>query len=794
MNLIRRNTYGLLVIILIGLVLIGCQNKREGNPKVLVFYKTMGFKHESIPAGIAAIQELGEAHNFEVDTTRNALLFDEDNLKRYAAIIFLSTTGDVLDHLQEAAFERYIQAGGGFVGIHAATDTEYDWNWYGRLVGAYFESHPPGVTEAAYHIKDADFAATSIFADTIWHRTDEMYNFKKINPDVHVIMTIDESTYEGGTNGAYHPMSWYHEYDGGRSFYTALGHTNESFSDELYLKHILGGIQYAIGENLELEYKKASSQIPPDQDRFSKEVLTIGKFYEPTEMTILPNNDVLIAQRRGELMLYQEETGELEQIASLDVYHTSLEKPGLNVENGLMGLQKDPDYLVNHWIYLYYSPAGTNWVNRLSRFKYFDGEFDVASEQVILEVETDREVCCHTGGSIAFGPDKLLYLSTGDNSTPFDEIGVPFVNHGFAPLNDIPGKQNFDAARSSGNSNDLRGKVLRIKVNDDGTYDIPAQNLFPIGTAKTRPEIYTMGHRNPYRISVDQKNGNLYWGDVGPDAQGDSLATRGPRGYDEVNQATEAGNFGWPFFIADNQPYVNYDYQTGKSGEAFDPDSPVNNSANNSGITELPRAMPAFVYYPYAPTAEFPQIGTGGRNAMAGPVFYSDQYDGADNLPAYFDGKLLIYDWMRGWMKAVSFFEDGAFNKMEPFANGVEINSLIDMEMGPDGRLYLLEYGTGWFTANPDSGLSYIAYNGGNRPPVIDHLIVDKDSGGLPLKINLETKARDREKDPITYIWDLGDGTTSETEEAQLSHEYIEAGEYEVSVSVKDSHGAVARS
>ena len=759
---------------------------------MLVFSKTMGFKHSSIPSGIKAIQKLGAEHGFIVDTTKNASLFEEETLEKYAAVVFLSTTGNVLDNKQEAAFERYIQAGGGFVGIHAATDTEYDWNWYGRLVGAYFESHPSGTPEADFQITDRSFVATSFFKDSVWHRTDEMYNFKKINPSVNVIMTIDESTYEGGTNGDYHPMSWYHEYDGGRAFYTALGHTEESFSEELFLKHLLGGIQYAIGQNYELRYDLATSKIPPDQDRFSKEVLVSGKFNEPTEMTILPDNDVLISQRGGTVLHYNAQSGELKEVAALDVYDTALKAEGVNVENGLMGLQKDPDYQDNHWIYLYYSPAGDNWVNRLSRFKFEDDRFDLSSEQVILEVKTDREVCCHTGGSIAFGPDKLLYLSTGDNSTPFNEPGASYVNNGFAPLNDSPNKRQYDARRTSGNTNDLRGKIIRLKVLADGSYEIPSGNLFAPGTQGTRPEIYTMGHRNPYRISVDQRTGFLYWGDVGPDAQGDSLLTRGPRGYDEINQAQKAGNFGWPLFIADNKAYIDYDYSSGMSGVPFDPNHPINDSKNNTGLKELPKAMPAFVYYPYAPTPDFPQLDSGGRNAMAGPVYYYDQFQGEQLLPDYYDGKLLVYDWMRGWMKAISFFEDGSFNKMEPFASEIEINSLIDMELGPDGRLYLLEYGSGWYTANPDSGLSYVGYNEGNRPPVIDHLIVDKDSGPLPLKIKLQVEARDREKDPVSYIWDLGDGTTRETREPEFSYEYVDAGEYPISVKAKDDLDAIA--
>lgn len=773
-----------------GLLLFSCgnKNKREGKPKVLVFSKTMGYKHASIPDGIAAIQKLGLENGFAVDTTKNAELFNDDNLKQYSAIVFLSTTMNVLDHKQEAAFERYIQAGGGFVGVHAATDTEYDWGWYTKLVGAQFLSHPSGTPEADFIIKDKDFIATRHFADSVWHRSDEIYNFKKLNPDVNVVMTVDESSYEGGKNGDYHPFAWYHEFDGGRAFYTGAGHTSESFSEPLFLQHLLGGIRYAIGENEILDYSKATTQIPPDVDRFTKKQLSVGEFFEPTEMAVLPNNDVLIAQRRGQVLLYSDATQELKEVASLDVYHKTLNTPGVNAEEGLMGLQKDPDFETNHWIYLYYAPTGDKWVNRLSRFKYEDGVFDLASEQVILEVDSQREICCHTGGSIAFGPDKLLYLSTGDNSTPFNEKGAKYVNNGYAPLNDLPGREQYDARRSSGNTNDLRGKILRIKVNEDGSYDIPEGNLFPVGTEKTRPEIYTMGHRNPYRISVDPKNGTLYWGEVGPDARKDQFETRGPKGYDEMNRATEAGNFGWPLFIADNKPYVDYDYATGESGITFDPQKPINDSRNNTGLRELPPTKPAYIYYPYVASNEFPEVGTGGRNAMAGPTYYSDMYPNGGGLPAYFDGKTIIYDWMRGWMKAVSFFEDGTLYKMEPFASDIKLNNLIDMEMGPNGRVYLLEYGSGWFTKNDNSGLSYIEYNGGNRPPLIDDLAIDHTSGKLPLTVRAKVEARDREDDAISYIWHWGD-ETQETTEPQISHTFDTAGQYRVYVEVKDAQG-----
>ena len=780
--------------LIIGLLISSCGNKRDGKPKVLVFSKTMGFKHASIPAGLAAIQKLGTENGFEVDTTKNADMFNEDNLKQYSTVVFLSTTGNVLDNHQEAAFERYIQAGGGYVGIHAAADTEYDWGWYNKLAGAYFLSHPSGTPEADFIIKDKNFVATQFFTDTIWHRTDELYNYKKINPDINVLMTLDESTYTGGANGKFHPISWYHDFDGGRSFYTGGGHTDESFSEDLFLKHLLGGIQYAIGKNENLDYSKAVTQLPPDADRFSKVNLILGDFFEPTEMTVLPNNDVLVSQRRGEIVLYKDATKELKQVASIDVYHKTLNTPGVNAEEGVMGLQKDPDYATNNWIYVYYSPTGDKWVNRLSRFKFKDDIFDMASEQVILEVDSQREICCHTGGSIAFGPGNLLYLSTGDNSTPFNEKDVKYVNNGFAPLNDVPGHEQYDARRSSGNTNDLRGKVLRIKVNEDGSYDIPEDNLFAVGTEKTRPEIYTMGHRNPYRISVDPKKGYLYWGDVGPDARADSLETRGPRGYDEMNQARSAGNFGWPLFIGDNKPYRAYDYETGTSGAAFDPEKPINNSRNNTGLTELPPAQGAYVYYPYVDISDFPQVGSGSRNAMAGPTYYADLYPGNKNVPEYYDEKVIIYDWMRGWMMAVTLDKDGVFSKMEPFANDIKVNNLIDMEMSPDGRIYLLEYGSGWFSKNDDSALSYIEFNGGNRAPLIDNMIVDRTSGKLPLTVTAKVEAMDREADAMTYVWDLGNGETKETTTPEVSYTYDKAGDFRISVEVKDDKGESAKS
>lgn len=213
--------------------------------KVLIFCKTAGFHHESIAAGVVAIKKLGAENGFEVDSTTDGRKFTVENLKQYAAVIFLSTTHDVLDEAQQKAFIHYIEAGGGFVGVHAATDCEYNWQWYGNLVGAYFDSHP-AQQNAIIDVVDSTSIATK-HLPTKWKRFDEWYNFKWIEPNLHILLTIDETSYTGGKNPAYHPMAWYHEYDGGRAFYTELGHTNESYADPLYLQHLLGGIKYAMG-------------------------------------------------------------------------------------------------------------------------------------------------------------------------------------------------------------------------------------------------------------------------------------------------------------------------------------------------------------------------------------------------------------------------------------------------------------------------------------------------------------------------------------------------------------------
>jgi len=236
-------TFSTILFLLLAALAFSC--KYEQPPaRILVFSKTEGFRHESISAGLAALQDLGAANSFVVEHTENAADFQAKNLCRYAAVVFLNTSGDVLDSAQQTAFEQYIRSGGGFVGIHAASDTEYDWPWYGGLVGAYFNGHP-AIQDATLLVSNSNHSATRHLASP-WQRRDEWYNFRNRHPQVSVLVTIDENTYSGGTMGADHPISWHHEYDGGLSFYTAMGHTPETFAEPNFLKHLLGGLQYAM--------------------------------------------------------------------------------------------------------------------------------------------------------------------------------------------------------------------------------------------------------------------------------------------------------------------------------------------------------------------------------------------------------------------------------------------------------------------------------------------------------------------------------------------------------------------
>jgi type 1 glutamine amidotransferase len=251
--MMNRKTQRLALLILVAACSACTSDPGPGpeSPRVLVFSRTMGYRHASIEPGIEAIRRIGEEAGFDVDATEDPSVFEADRLERYAAVVFLSTSDDVLDEAQQQAFAEYIRGGGGFAGVHGAADTEYDWRWYGRLVGAYFSSHPndPNVREGTLHVVDRDHASTRGLPDP-WIRRDEWYDFGELEPGLNVLLDVDESSYKRPAENpapAPRPMAWLHSFDGGRAWYTGLGHTSASFSEPAFLEHLAGGLRYAIG-------------------------------------------------------------------------------------------------------------------------------------------------------------------------------------------------------------------------------------------------------------------------------------------------------------------------------------------------------------------------------------------------------------------------------------------------------------------------------------------------------------------------------------------------------------------
>ncbi|MCP9747375.1 ThuA domain-containing protein [Lacihabitans sp. CS3-21] len=744
---------------------------------VLVFSKTAGFRHVSIKEGREFFENLGKTNGFKVVLSENSDEFNEENLKKFNAVVFLNTTGDVLNPAQQADFERYIQSGGGYLGIHAASDTEYNWPWYNDLMGGYFASHPgrnvSNVQNGKMMVIDRNHPSTAHLPET-FEREDEFYDFKSLKTDkLKFLVKVDEKSYKEGKMGDFHPMSWYHEYDGGKSFYSNFGHTPATFSEPLMTKHLSEGLKWAWASKL--DYTKVKTQRAPEENRFIKTTL-VKNLDEPTELAVMPNGKVIFVERKGAIKLWNPKTKETKLVGQLNVYK--------KFEYGLMGVSLDPNFVNNNWLYFYYSPeTDQHKDNFLSRFTY-DQNTDtvlISTEKIVLRVHAKRDECCHTGGSIDWDAKGNLFLSTGDDTNPF-------ASDGYAPIDFREGRQGWDALSTSGNTNDLRGKILRIHPENDGTYTIPEGNLFPNGMEKTRPEIYVMGNRNPYRISVDKKTGFLYWGEIGPDA-GKSNPERGPEGYVEFNQARKPGFFGWPIFAGNNTPYRAYDFETKKSGELFDPLKPVNLSPHNTGLKNLPPTQKPMIWYGYGDSKEFPLMEKGGANPMGGPVYHSEEYQNSDGkFPNYFDNKFFAYEWMRDWIVAVTLDKDGNYAGMERFMPNTKFYHPMDMAFGQNGVLYTLEYGMNWFAQNEEAQLSMIEYNAGNRKPVVK-VKASVTEGAAPLTVKFSTEGTlDYDNDKIYFDWTFGKSIPN-SKLANPSVVFTKPGIYDVNLLVKDSEG-----
>lgn len=411
-----------------------------------------------------------------------------------------------------------------------------------------------------------------------------------------------------------------------------------------------------------------------------------------TKIAIAQDGRIVAAGTSGQVSVYDPKTATQIDAGKPDSIGTYIW--------GVAGMALDPGFMTNGRIFLFtYKPlAGDSQVAQVRRYTLKNNVLDPASKRIILEWGTQRNNMDHSGGGMGFDPAGNLYLGVGENA---------WYSGMYANINETD--PTFNALRSSANTNDLRGKILRIKPRpfseDDPapapgpgtTYDIPAGNLFPPGTAGTRPEIYVMGCRNPFSLNIDPVTGWLFWGEVGPNAT-DASAEKGPAGREEFNLFTKAGNAGWPMFTGPNLPYPKYDYVTKKTGPLFDSLAPVNDSKYNTGLQTLPPARGSLVAYSRDPAPNpWPGFTVGSEIVpVAGPVY---RYDGSlpatYKLPPHFDGHGIITDYYMHWIKAVAFDAKGekAVDVQPVFAD-LSFSSVTDMKIGPDGGLYVFEYST----------------------------------------------------------------------------------------------------
>jgi PKD repeat protein/type 1 glutamine amidotransferase len=490
--------------------------------RVLVFTKAVDGQHASTWAGARAIEDIGDDRDFDVTVSDNAARFTEASLKRYRTVVFLNTSGDVLTDAQQAAFEEYFRDGGGFVGIHSAIETEPGWQFFTDILGTRAEGSS-AVTQATIEVADRVHEASEDLPE-YWTRTDQWYNFtENVRGRSHVLATVDERTYTGGTDGFDHPVAWCKDYQGGRSFYTAGGDTPATFSERNFRKHLGGAIEWAAGE-ASPTYSDCGATVWAN---FQMQVVSAQpNVSEPIGFDVLPDGRVIQTDRRGGVRLHDPATGTTTLLAQIPVYTHS--------EDGLYGPEVDNDFEQNKWVYLYYSPptvtidgqefttptAGNGnaptlapdpeiWTDcpnsqaqcwrgyfQLSRFKFVDAtgtapaHLDLATEQKIMQVPVDRGACCHVAGDIDFDSRNNLWLVTGDD-TPAGTGG------GFGNTNDM--KTNESQTVRTVNAT---GGTFTLTFDGQTTAPIPYNAV----AAQTQAALEGLGNIEPGDILVTQAN------------------------------------------------------------------------------------------------------------------------------------------------------------------------------------------------------------------------------------------------------------------------------------------------
>jgi type 1 glutamine amidotransferase len=925
--------------------------------RVLVFTKAAGGAHPATSAGVSAIQSLGRRNDIDVTATSSADSFTDTALRRYAAVVLLNTSGDVLDDAQQAALQRYLEAGGGLVAVHSAIETEPGWQFMTDALGAR-ASGLSAAQEATLKVADRVHPSSADLPE-YWSRTDRWFNFdRNVRGFQHVLATVDEGTYTGGTMGFDHPIAWCQDFRGGRVWYTGRGGTPQAYSSESLREHLLGGIEWAAGA----ERGDCGATVLSNYEMTVIASNAAGpQLAEPIGFEVVPDRRVVSTGRLGQVFLHDPAQGTTTMIANIPVYSNS--------EDGMYGPAVDRNFESNRWIYLYYAPVNMDppfppttpagnaptrapdpsawdvWQGyfQLSRFKLVETptpQLDLASEQKILKVPVNRGACCHVAGDIAFDSKNNLWLVTGDDTPagggnsggygPFNdqifseiqqiaianatggtftltfdgqttapiafpmtpaaveqalealssidnvvvttqganlrvnfrgslaEVNVPLMTGNASGLTGtsptltitvptVDGQPaegawfnapHVDARRSALNTNDLRGKILRIRVESNGSYSIPRGNLFDEGrdrAGQTRPEIYAMGLRNPFRLNLDERD-DAYIADYSPDARLPEVF-RGPAGTGRIMVVREPGNYGWPLCYSPTLPYYRWNFNTSTPLDAVPQTfecgnrrrGPANTSRWNTGLAVSPPVerpevwysfndnnpptppataalgTPCFAYYNGSGATTcpqvFPELGPGGGVGPHGaaPYDFDRRNPNPTKFPEYYDGSFIFGEFTRDYLREIRLDSRGGVLKINNVLNCGQFptpflcDNPMDLKFAQDGNFYLLTYGDGFFRANPDAKLVRFSYVRGARAPTVV-LSATPRAGPAPLTVNFSSAGSSDPdaNDSITFAWDFQNDGTVDSTAPDASFTYTANGNYTAKLTVTDSTGRSA--
>ncbi|MFU8854942.1 ThuA domain-containing protein [Micromonospora sp. SL1-18] len=685
-----------------------------------------------------------------------------------------------------------------------------------------------------------------------WTRSDQWINW---NPSpigkVHTIAQVEERTYNPGLagNGAFHPVSWCQDYDGGRSFYTGMGRTEASWTgDQQFQGHLAAAIKWSAGLIRGDCQATIASNYRIDRLTVTNQPGQLDQIGEPHGLTIAPDGTVFYIGKAacpsgpivswddpkvglgcGTIHQWDPKTKQVKLLTTLDVVGNRGSGSELvKNEEGLVGITLDPKFAQNGWVYVYWMPhesidRDTRMGKRtVSRFTYDAAKqtIDQGTRKDLLSWDTQIHSCCHAGGGMTFDESGNLYIGSGDSNSSGGSSGYSGNNW----TQDYKGVSFQDARRTAGNTNDLNGKIIRIHPESDGTYTIPAGNLFTgkeEGGGKTRPEIYVMGVRNIARIAWDSVNHWLTAAWVGPDA-GAPSADLGPAKYETATIITSAGNQGWPYCMGNRQPYrdrsnTDANVLTGW----YDCDHLKNESPRNTGLVNIPPARDNMIWYspqgggPVFPkrtdgsglpsyvlgeeTFTQPYLKGGGQAIMNGPTYHRDQVDTNSGVawPAYWDNKWFMGDESNANNRVAVTVDPTKVASAGPPAFGEDLRQIIrsgsganqlqawmDAKFGPDGALYMLDYAGGFFSLHANQKLIRVAYTGGEATPRPSDATWQAVTPSQPKDIAFSAARAGG----VAWEWNFGDGSAP-SREANPTHTYADYGTYEATLKVTYADG-----